>query len=138
MKTLLYFVLFTSLLCLFTACSTIRPLSETRTFNGNHAKDVVIVVHEAYSYHPPFVTHTLPAGTYIPIFEDDDGIYFKSPNKHILGGGLTDGGLYLKTNAGYFTEIYECFYDLHSFWTGGPLTFKLPSDFKFIIENSQK
>lgn len=138
MKKLLYIALFISVLCLFTACSTIRPLSETRTFNGNHVKDMIIVVPEAYSYHPPFVIHTIPAGTYTPISEDDDGIYFHSPNKHILGGSLTDGGLYFKIKEGNSTEIYECLFDYNAFFGGGPVTFKLPSDFKFKIETNQK
>jgi hypothetical protein len=67
-------VSFIAILAIVAACSTVRPLSTTRTLDGYPAKAMTIILLDAYSFKPGFVTHTLPAGTYAPVLEDNNGI----------------------------------------------------------------
>lgn len=123
------------LLILLVGCSTLRPLSTERTLDGYLAKSSSIIVLEAYSFKPGLVIHTLPAGTYTPILEDDHGIYYQSSSKLLLGDlfgpTLQDGGLFFK--GGVLSEVYEYIIisGRHSKW-------KLPSDFKFRVERNSK
>lgn len=70
-------------------------------------------------------------GTYTPVFEDDEGIYFQSPSKilfdDVFEPTLHDGGLFFK--GGISTEVYDYVIveNRQSKW-------KLPADFKFRIE----
>ena len=122
---------FIGLLGLLVGCSTLRPLSAGRTLDGYPARDISVVVSAPYSFKPGFVTHTLPAGTYNPVLEDDNGVYFQSSSKlllgDVLGPTLHDGGLFFK--GGVSTDVYEYIIveSRHSNW-------KLPSDFKFRVE----
>lgn len=124
-----------ALLGLLTACSTIRPLSATRTIDGYPAKDIVVIVPEPYSFRPGLVTHTLPSGIYTPVLEDNDGIYFQSPSKLLLGDmfgpTLQDGGLVFKN--GVSNDVYE-YMIITTLGTGRHTKWKLPDDFKFRIE----
>ena len=121
------------------ACSTLRPLSAMRTLDGYPAKDVVVIVPEAYSFKPVLVTHTLPEGIYTPVLEDDEGIYYQSPSKlllgDVLGPTLQDGGLFFKN--GFSSEVYE-YIIVTTFGAGRHSKWKLPDDFKFRIEKKQK
>jgi hypothetical protein len=116
------------------ACSTLRPLSATRTLDGYMAKDTIVVVPEACSFKPFLVTHTLPAGIYTPVLEDDDGVYFQSPSKLLLGDiwgpTLHDGGLFFK--GGLSGNPYD-YLIIENRRTHN----KLPSNFKFRIERKQ-
>ena len=93
-----------------------------------------MIVPEPYSFRPGLVLNTLPAGTYTPVLEDDDGVYFQSPTKllvgDVFGPTLHDGGLFFER--GTSKEVYEYVIVIHrhSKW-------KLPSDFKFKIERKQ-
>jgi len=95
------------------------------------AKDCLVVVPDSFAFQPVLVTHTLPAGTYIPVFEDNEGIYFQSPSKiligDIFGPTLHDGGLFFK--GGISTDVYDYVIveNRHSKW-------KIPPHFKFRIE----
>ena len=119
------------LLALLVGCSTLRPLSAEKTLDGYPARTTSIVVSEAYSFKPGLATHTLPAGTYTPVLEDDAGIYFQSPGKHLLGGvfgpTLHDGGLFFKGDV--LTDVYE-----YIIIEGSHSKYKLPGDFKFRVE----
>jgi hypothetical protein len=120
------------------SCSTFSPgdtLSPGKTLDGYPAKDIRIVVTEPYSFTPGLVAHTLPVGIYTPVkYDDDDGVYFQSPNKISisdfpvaeLGHTLINGGLLFK--GGVSADVYE--------YIGKSCTaeFKLPNDFKFRIE----
>jgi hypothetical protein len=101
--------------------------------DGYPAKATTIVVLEAYSFTPGLVTHTLPAGTYSPVLEDDDGIYFQSSSKLLLGDmfgpTLHDGGIFFKS--GVSTEVYD-----YMIIAGGHSNWKLPGDFKFQINRN--
>ncbi len=114
-----------------TSCSSLRPLSSSRILDNYEVKNLVIVVPDSFVFTPGLVTHTLPAGTYTPAFEDDEGIYFQSPGKILIGDvfgpTLHDGGLFFK--GGTSGEVYEYVIvgHRHSNW-------KLPGDFKFKIE----
>ena len=118
-------------ICL-SACTNIRPLTASRTLDGQVAKDLVLVVLEPIVFRYGFGTHTLPAGRYTPAFEDDEGMYFQAPNKLIISGigsTLHDGGIFFK--AGHSGEPYE--------WIilgngGAPQTFRLPQTPHFRIE----
>ena len=115
------------------SCSSLRPLSPSRMLDKYEAKDVFVVVPDSFAFIPGLVTHTLPAGTYTPVFEDDEGIYFQCPSKiligDIFGPTLHDGGLFFK--GGISTEVYDYVIvnHRHTKW-------KMPSDFKFKIEKN--
>ena len=115
-------------------CSSLQPLSATRTLNGYPAKDMIVIVPEPYSFKPVSVTHTLPAGAYTPVLEDANGVYFQSPSKLLLDGvfgpTLHDGGIFFK--GGISSDVYEYIIlrGQHSNW-------KLPPDFKFRIKTNR-
>jgi hypothetical protein len=116
---------------ILTSCSTVKPLSVERTINGYPVKDVVVVVPESYSFKPGFVTNTLPAGMYTPAFEDDQGIYFQSPGKlligDILGPTLHDGGIFFKNWDA--SQVYE-----YVISGNRPTKIKVPKGLKYRIE----
>jgi hypothetical protein len=77
------------------ACTTITPLT-TKPHYGK------IIVNRPFSWGDGFLTIKLnmPAGTYIPMYEDKRGYYYQAPQK-ITGSDtfcplLVDGGLYLE------------------------------------------
>jgi hypothetical protein len=119
------------LLALLVGCSTLHPLWPRKGLDGSPARTIRIVVPEAYSFTPGIMTHTLPAGTYSFVLENQDGVFFQSPSKILLAGSsgttLDDGGLFFK--GGALTDVYEYivsegYYTLR----------KLPGDFKFSVE----
>ncbi|TPE54110.1 hypothetical protein FJM67_05720 [Maribrevibacterium harenarium] len=111
-------------------CSTVKPLSDDRALGGHLVKDIVIVVAAPYSFQPGLVMNTLPAGIYTPVFEDDNGVYFQSPSKliigDVLGPTLNDGGIFFK--GGDISDVYEYVIVMNR-----QTTLKLPADFKFEI-----
>ena len=125
-------VVLLGLLALLVGCSTLRPLSADKVFDGHPVKTTSVVVPADFSFKAGLVTHTLPAGTYTPVLEDDHGIYFQSPRKHLMGGlfgpTLYDGGLFFKGDGQ--TDVYE-----YLIIEGSHSTYKLPEDFKFSVES---
>jgi len=112
------------------SCSTHKPLSKTATLDGQPARESIVVISEPYSFNHGLVTHTLPQGIYLPAFEDNDGVYYQSPSKLLLGGmfgpTLHDGGVFFK--GGLSMNIYE-YIIINNIST----IVKLPIDFKFTI-----
>ena len=91
--------------CVFFA--TYSPVNTNRLIAGIPVVRLEIFVEEPYSYVPKWawMTHTLPLGSYHPIFEDSKGVYFQAPNHIILTEFLfgytflRNGGIYLKFDA---------------------------------------
>jgi hypothetical protein len=96
-----------------------------------------IFVEEPYSYVPKWawMTHTLPPGSYRPIFEDGKGVYFQAP-KHIVltdkivGKQLRDGGIYLKFDAIDQPYLYV--------FIDSAATVRLPPDFVLNLREVKK
>lgn len=114
-------------------CSTLRPISAARTLDGQPANQVRVVLSEPYTFTPGLVDHTLPAGTYTPVFEDDDGVYFQSPSKLLLGDvtgpTLHDGGLFFERGESTRAYDYMVIHGQHSNW-------RLPSNFECRVERT--
>ncbi len=82
---------------LITSCTSLKSVNSDTKIGGITASKSVIVVPNSYQ----FKRYTLPEGTYKPIFEDPDGIYYEAPGSvvvdYVLGGvGRMNGGVYFK------------------------------------------
>lgn len=92
------------------ACSTRAPVSVDTRVGDRAAREVVLTLAEPCSLSPGGAPmgrpdgvrgHTLPAGRYAPLFEDEDGIFFASPTGIIVtepaprGARERPGGIYL-------------------------------------------
>jgi hypothetical protein len=91
--------------------SELRPVEPTTKLNDHAAGDVVLALPEACGMVPedgptggrPDGEHayTLPAGRYVPRFEDDHGVFFASPTGVIVtepaprGTRMLPGGIYI-------------------------------------------
>ena len=80
---------------LFTSCASISPISSRPPYSK-------IVVNRSFSWGDGVLTMkvNMPAGTYLPQFEDKEGYFYQAPQK-VTGRDtflalLVDGGLYLK------------------------------------------
>lgn len=66
---------------------------------GVSIRTSAIRIGEPFSFRPALYTATYPAGTYLPKFEDKDGVYFKAPEqilaKTVAGGRTMQGGIYV-------------------------------------------
>ncbi len=78
-----------------TSCASISPLSSRAPYSK-------IVVNHPFSWGDGVLTIkvNMPAGTYLPQFEDKEGYFYQAPQK-VTGRDtffplLVDGGLYLK------------------------------------------
>lgn len=106
-----------SLLAGLTSCSARAPVSVDTRVGDRAARDVVLTLSEPCSLSPGGAPmgrpdgvrgHTLPAGRYAPLFEDEDGIFFASPSGVMVtepaprGARERPGGIYLPrgTDAG--------------------------------------
>ena len=113
------------------------PVNKDRLMAGVPLGRLEIFVEEPYSYVPKWawMTHTLPSGSYRPIFEDDKGVYFQAP-KHVVltdivfGKQLRDGGIYLKFDAINQPYLY--------IFIDSAATMKLPSDFVLNLRELKK
>ena len=83
MKKLAWFLTIMFML-LLNGCGTARPLNSSTTIGVFLAKDVVILVPESYTFTPVIASHTLLAGRYTPLMEDEEGVFFQSPSKIYL------------------------------------------------------
>jgi len=86
----------------FVGCASVKPLQSTPPAKA-------IVLSEAISMRSLGIETILPSGTYVAVMEDDDGYYYKAPEKLILNDTATqlaDGGLYLKRGTGVPTHYY--------------------------------
>jgi hypothetical protein len=80
---------------LFTGCASINPISSKPPYSK-------IIVKSPFSWGDGVLTIkvNMPAGTYLPKFEDKEGYFYEAPQK-VTGRDtffplLVDGGLYLK------------------------------------------
>ena len=114
-------------LVVLSSCANYRPVSSNRGLNGFPGAGLVVVLEKPFSFRPGLVVNTLPAGTYRPAFEDEDGIYFQAPTKviigDIVGSTLHDGGVYIK-----FAAATEPYYYVLIIRAG---IFRLPEEFQF-------
>ena len=90
---------------LLPACASITPVKSKPPYSK-------IVVNRPFSWGDGVLTIKLnmPAGTYMPTFEDADGYFYQAPQK-ITGRDsfwpmMLDGGLYLKRNLPKPDTIY--------------------------------
>jgi len=95
-----YFRPFTAVVLLavglsFTGCASINPISSRAPYSK-------IIVKHPFSWGDGVLTVkvNMPAGTYLPKFEDKEGYFYEAPQK-VTGRDtffplLVDGGLYLK------------------------------------------
>jgi hypothetical protein len=94
------------LLCAaLSACTTITPLQSKPPY-------AQISVNKPFTWGDGiwFIRVNMPAGTYTPKYEDEDGFYYEAPEK-ITGRDswmalLLDGGLYLEKNKSRPEKIY--------------------------------
>jgi hypothetical protein len=98
-------VLVVAVAALLPACASISALKSKPPYSK-------IVVNHPFSWGDGVLTMkiNMPAGTYMPTFEDKDGYFYQAPQK-ITGRDtffpfLVDGGLYLKRNLAKPHEIY--------------------------------
>ncbi|HEV3147353.1 MAG TPA: hypothetical protein VGZ24_01770 [Chthoniobacterales bacterium] len=89
----------------FTSCSSITPISSKPPYSK-------IVVNHPFSWGDGVLTIkvNMPAGTYLPKFEDKEVYFYEAPQK-ITGRDtflplLVDGGLYLKRGLNKPDTIY--------------------------------
>ena len=95
----------------FISCTSLKGVNSNTTIGGLTASNTVVVLAQPYQHR----RYTLPQGTYTPIFEDSDGIYYEAPGSivvdYILGGvGRMNGGLYFRfsePNKPYFYLTVE-------------------------------
>jgi hypothetical protein len=95
------------------ACTSLRPLNPTTRLGDQAAAEVVLVLAQHCSTLPGGTpmgrpdgvrSHTLPAGRYLPQFEDANGVYFASPTGiHVTepaprGTRVRAGGIFLPSN----------------------------------------
>ena len=80
---------------LFASCASINPISSRPPYSK-------IVVNKPFTWGDGVITIkvNMPAGTYLPKFEDKEGYFYEAPQK-VTGRDtffplLVDGGLYLK------------------------------------------
>ncbi len=80
---------------LFSSCASITPITSRAPYSK-------IVVNKPFSWGDGVLTIkiNMPAGTYLPKFEDKEGYFYEAPQK-VTGRDtffplLMDGGLYLK------------------------------------------
>lgn len=98
------------LLAALGACATRAPVSVDTRVGDRAAREVVLTLPRPCSLYPggpPMGRpdgvrgHTLPAGRYEPLFEDDDGVFFASPTGVVVtepaprGARERPGGIYL-------------------------------------------
>jgi hypothetical protein len=90
---------------LFASCSSINPISSKPPYSK-------IVVNHPFSWGDGVLTMkvNMPAGTYLPKFEDKEGYFYEAPQK-VTGRDtffplLVDGGLYLKRGLNKPDTIY--------------------------------
>ena len=90
---------------LFAGCASINPISSRPPYSK-------IIVNKPFSWGDGVVTIKLnmPAGTYLPKFEDKDGYFYEAPQKvtalDTFFPLLIDGGLYLKRGLNKPDTIY--------------------------------
>jgi hypothetical protein len=84
-----------AMVALFSGCASISPISSKPPYRK-------IIVNHPFSWGDGVLTIkvNMPAGTYLPQFEDKDGYFYQAPQK-VTGRDtflplLVDGGLYLK------------------------------------------
>lgn len=95
-----------SLLCVcLSACSSITPLKTKPPYSK-------ISVNRPFTWGDGILTvrADMPAGTYTPRYEDDEGYYYEAPQK-VTGRDawmslMMDGGLYLERNRPRPEKIY--------------------------------
>src|SRR5688572_28382829 len=95
------------------ACTSLRPVSPTTRLGGQAAAEVVLVLAQPCSTLPGGTpmgrpdgvrSHMLPAGRYLPRFEDAQGVYFASPTGISVtepaprGTRVRPGGIYIPSN----------------------------------------
>jgi hypothetical protein len=101
----LKFVSLLTIAFLFTGCASISPVTSRPPYSK-------IVVNHPFSWGDGVLTIkvNMPAGTYLPKFEDKEGYFYEAPQK-ITGRDsffplLVDGGLYLKKGLNKPDMIY--------------------------------
>lgn len=89
----------------FAGCASINPITSKPPYSK-------IIVNKPFSWGDGVVTIkvNMPAGTYLPKFEDKEGYFFEAPQK-VTGRDtffplLVDGGLYLKRGLNKPDTIY--------------------------------
>jgi hypothetical protein len=86
--------------------ATIQPIDKSR-----------LVVIEDIRFNCASNGYFFPAGTYLPIKKDNDGVYYQSPTGIRVRVGITFfestpyGGIYVKREAKYGTYSYLVWYD---------------------------
>jgi len=101
----LKFVSLLTIAFLFTGCASISPVTSRPPYSK-------IVVNHPFSWGDGVLTIkvNMPAGTYLPKFEDKEGYFYEAPQK-VTGRDtffplLVDGGLYLKRGLNKPDTIY--------------------------------
>jgi hypothetical protein len=114
------------------SCSSVRPMTEGTQLQGRSAQRLAVVLDRPFSFKHHFSTYTLPAGRYLPMLQDDRGVYFVAPSKitkpAILGDPfIFDGGLYLLTDGSRGADAYVTI-------RNQPHFIGLPADFHYELD----
>jgi len=113
-------------------CGTVRIVSDECTLDGHPARNVIVILEEPYETEWRF----MPAGTYTPCLEDDNGVYYQSPSPTRFGLG------HFWPYCGIFFKGGDSKSPYH-YWFGGaggrfPAKSKLPENFAVRIERSRE
>lgn len=91
-------------LCLAACGPALLPLNPSSTIQGRPVAGATLVVKQPFTFSPGGTTFNFPAGTYRPVFEDADGMYFRADAPVLLqdalfGSQTRAGGVYLARGA---------------------------------------
>jgi len=105
------------------------PLTEDAKLGRVITMDTVVELVQDFSFNVYIIRYTLPAGIYIPEFQDDRGIFYKAPSHitEVRGKKIRRlrGGLYLPKETGK----YYSFPSLYVFFGKSPRLCGLPDEF---------
>jgi hypothetical protein len=78
-------------------CAAHQPIAKDRDFRGQSLLKTRVVIPTNIVYNSAI----MPAGEYIPLFEDEEGAYFQSPTGvWVSNASFSGGGLYLPFSPG--------------------------------------
>lgn len=95
---------------LIAGCASLSPLSPQTSIEGKPVAQVALQVEQPFTFRPAMYSLTMPAGRYVPAFEDASGVYFRSEQQitssTIIGGQVRDGGLYVSKASWSSVQAY--------------------------------
>jgi TonB family protein len=120
---------------LLVGCTSMQTVSDQTVIGSKKAKGSALILAKPYKFEKALGTDTLPAGRYVPIIEDADGVYYQSPTPIRLKGLLAEsdweGGIYLKKTSP--PQAYEYLMGRDNYLA----RYRLHDDFRFTLEDKK-